>query len=130
MLYWFRIHILFALALSAVAVCAQSSSSVPQRTAEERAMKQTEMLVRDLGIRDSLMRDSIYRVHLRYARAREAVSTRAEVVDCLNRLLAELKNILSAEDYERLQAIPLQQSSRASTDEQRTGEAHPTPPTP
>ena len=78
-------------------------------------MKQTEMLVRDLGIRDSLMRDTIYKVHLRYTRAREQVNTRAEVVDCLNRLLAELKGILSPADYERLQAIPLQRGSRGAS---------------
>ena len=48
------------------------------------------------------------------ARAREKVSTRAEMIECLNMLLAELKGILSAEDYERLQAIPLQKASRDS----------------
>ena len=77
-------------------------------------MKQTEMLVRDLGIRDSLMRDTLYRAHLRYARAREGVTTRAEMVECLNDLLAELKTILPPEDYERLQAIPRQQDARTS----------------
>ena len=108
MYYRLRIYFLLLLLPMACAVGAQSVSNVPQRTAEERAMKQTEMLVRDLGIRDSLMRDTIYRVHLRYARAREKVSTRAEMIECLNMLLAELKGILSAGDYERLQAIPLQ----------------------
>ena len=93
-------------------------------------MKQTEMLVRDLGIRDSLMRDTLYRVHLRYARAREGVKTRAEMIDCLNRLLVELKAILSPEDYERLQAIPLQQDARERIDGQKTTTAAPTPATP
>ena len=58
-------------------------------------MKQTEMLVRDLGISDSLLRDSLYRVHLRYVRQREQVSSRTETMECINQLLAELKGILT-----------------------------------
>lgn len=130
MIYRLRIHILFVLTLTASVVRAQSASTIPQRTAEERAMKQTEMLIRDLGISDSLMRDTIYRAHLRYARARERVSTRAEVVDCLNSLLAELKGILSAKDYERLQTIPLQQSARCRQVPPDTISSGSTPPKP
>ena len=93
-------------------VLAQEPSSTLRRTAEERAMKQTEMLVRDLEITDSSLRDTIYRVHLQYVRRREQANSRTETVECINRLLAELKGILTPEQYERLQSIPRRQGAR------------------
>lgn len=86
--------------------------TAPRRTAEERAMKQTEMLVRELDIRDSLLRDTLFRVHLRYAHKRSKAGSRSEAVDCINQLMAELKVILTAEQYERLQSIPRRQGAR------------------
>lgn len=80
-------------------------------------MKQTEMLVRDLDIRDSLLRDTIYRVHLRYARRRDQATTRMEAVECINRLLMELKGILSPSQYERLQSIPRSDKARGHRSE-------------
>ena len=93
-------------------------SPVPRRTAEERAMKQTEMLIRDLSISDSVLRDTIYQVHLRYVRRREQARNRQEAVECINRLLAELKCILTPLQYERLQSIPRRDGRvrRAETD--------------
>ena len=101
------------LALMALTVFAQEDVRMPHRTAEERAMKQTEMLVRDLGITDSVTRDTLYRVHLKYARTREQVTDRKDAVECINRLLAELKQLLTPAQYERLQSLPLQQGARA-----------------
>lgn len=112
MLRYLRIHIVLLLALAASTAFAQDVQSVPRRTAEERAMKQTEMLVRDLAITDSVLRDTIYRVHLRYVRRREQAETRMEAVECINRLLLELKGILSPSQYERLQSIPRRNGAR------------------
>ena len=103
---------------------------MPRRTAEERAMKQTEMLVRDLGISDSLLRDSLYRVHLRYVRQRERVSSRTETMECINQLLAELKSILTPAQYERLLSIPLRQGARGHHSETDTLFQSATPPAP
>ena len=105
MLQFLRTYIILMLTLMASLVYAQDAPSVPRRTAEERAMKQTEMLVRDLNISDSLLRDTIYRVHLRYVR-REQAGSRQEAVESINRLLLELKGILTPSQYERLQSIP------------------------
>lgn len=105
------------LALVGTMVYAQESCPVPRRTAEERATKQTEMLVRDLDIRDSLLRDTLYRVHLRYVRQREQVSSRQEALECINQLLAELKGILTPVQYERLQSIPRRQGARVHRSE-------------
>lgn len=100
------------LALFTSSSFAQDLQQHLRRTPEERAMKQTEMLVRDLSINDSLTRDTIYRVHLRYARSRERVQSRIEAIECMNRLFAELKCILTKSQYERLQAIPRRQGAR------------------
>ena len=118
------------LLLIASAAMAQDMPATPRRTAEERAMKQTGMLVRDLGIRDSLTRDTIYRVHLRYTRSREKVTTRSEAIECMNRLLAELKGILTKSQYERLQAIPLRHGARAPHAGRDTVSQTATPPAP
>lgn len=93
-------------------------------------MKQTEMLARDLNISDSLLRDTIYRVHLRYVRRREQASSRMEAVDCINRLLLELKGILSATQYERLQSIPRRNGARGHRVETDSVAQDATPPTP
>ena len=105
------VFVLFPVLLGALCF-AQEQPSAPRRTAEELAMKRTEMLVRDLDIRDSMLRDTIYRIHLRYARSREEVGNRQEAVERMNRLLAELKGILTPHQYECLQALPRQQGAR------------------
>lgn len=75
-------------------------------------MKQTEMLVRELDIRDSMVRDTLYRVHLRYARSRDESCSRQEAVERMNRLLGELKGILTPKQFERLLSIPHQHGAR------------------
>lgn len=124
------LRIVLVLCLAAVGELVRAQESVPRRTAEERAMKQTEMLVRDLDIRDSLLRDTIYRVHLRYAKSREQVSSRSEAVERMNRLLGELKGILSPQQFERLQAIPRQQGARAHRADKDSLDQEATPPQP
>jgi len=129
-MYLLRTYGVLLLVLIASATFAQETQLTPRRTVEERAMKQTEMLTRDLGIRDSLTRDTIYRIHLRYARSRDTLLTRAQAVECMNNLLAELKGVLSPSQYERLQAIPQRQGARAPHAETDTLSQTATPATP
>lgn len=105
------IIVLSFLASVRLSLCAQESV-MPRRTAEELAMKRTEMLIRELDIRDSMLRDTLYRVHLRYARSREDAGNRQEAVERMNRLMGELKGILTPMQYERLLAIPHQRGAR------------------
>jgi len=107
------LRILFVGLLASVGLFVRAQEPMPRRTAEERAMKQTEMLVRDLDIRDSAIRDTLYRIHLRYAKSRGESSSRSEAVERMNRLLGELKVLLTPKQFERLQAIPRQQGARA-----------------
>ena len=105
--YMILLWVLFASTLLA------QEQPIPRRTIEERAMKQTEMLVRELDITDSLVRDTLYRIHLRYARSRDEESNRSEAVERINKLLSELKGVLTVKQFERLQSIPRQQGARA-----------------
>lgn len=72
----------------------------PQRTPEEIAHKQTEMLTRELNITDSLTHDTLYRVHLRYVKLRLVSNTRAQELERMQSFYAELRQILTPEQYD------------------------------
>ena len=80
-----------------------------QRTPQEEAMKQTERLVRELGIHDSTRIDTIYRMHLKYARFRQKGLTRAENMERMNAIYAELKLLLTPEEFEQFMNHPAEQ---------------------
>ena len=81
----------------------------PQRTPQEEARKQTERLVRELNIHDSIRIDTIYRMHLKYARARQKGLTRAENMERMQAIYAELKLLLTPEEFERFMNHPAEQ---------------------
>lgn len=80
-----------------------------QRTPEEEALKQTTRLVRELGIHDSVRIDTIYRMHLKYARVRQNGLTRAQNMERMNAIYAELKHLLTPEEFERFMNHPAEQ---------------------
>lgn len=80
-----------------------------QRTPEEEALKQTTRLVRELDIHDSVRIDTIYRMHLKYARVRQKGLTRAENMERMNAIYAELKHLLTPEEFERFMNHPAEQ---------------------
>ena len=83
--------------------------SRPQRTPEEEAIKQTTRLVRELGIRDSVRIDTIYRMHLKYAKFRQKGLSRAENIERMNAIYAELKHLLTPEEFEQFMNHPAEQ---------------------
>jgi len=83
-----------------------------QRTPQEEAMIQTERLVRELGIRDSVRIDTIYRMHLKYARFRQKGLTRAENMERMQSIYAELQKLLTPEEFERFINHPAEQPRR------------------
>ena len=89
------LFIIFLLLLS-FSTFAQEEHRRPIRTPEEEAMKQTEMLQRELSLTEQQY-DTIYRIHLKYARLRQISNTRAEMLDRLNKMIAELINMLTPE---------------------------------
>lgn len=78
----------------------------PQRTPEEEALTQTTRLTRELGITDSVRIDTIYRMHLKYARFRQKGLTRAENMERMNAIYAELQKLLTPEEFERFMNHP------------------------
>ena len=84
----------------------------PQRTPQEEALKQTTRLVRELGIRDSVRFDTIYRMHLKYALERQQGLTRAQNLQRMQSIHDELKELLTAEEFERFMNHPAEQPRR------------------
>ena len=81
----------------------------PQRTPEEEALKQTTRLVRELDIHDSVRIDTLYRMHLKYAKFRQKGLTRAENMERMQAIYAELKVLLTPEEFERFMNHPAEQ---------------------
>lgn len=108
-----RLFSILSIALLTGTLWAQEPvSDRPQRTPEEEAIKQTMRLVRELGIKDSIRIDTIYRMHLKYARVRQKGLTRAENMDRMNAIYAELKKLLTPEEFERFMNHPAEQPRR------------------
>lgn len=87
--------------------------SHPQRSAADIARKQTEMLVRELHITDSTLRDTIYRMHLKYAKKRTANSTQNEILECMQNIQEELKQILTPAQYKAFMNLRHNQGPRS-----------------
>ena len=109
-----RKYLLFISLLFSVAVSAQEPAVDlrPQRTPEEEALKQTMRLTRELGIKDSVRIDTLYRMHLKYARFRQKGLTRQENMDRMNAIYAELKQLLTPEEFEQFMNHPAEQPRR------------------
>ena len=84
----------------------------PQRTPEEEALKQTTRLTRELGIRDSVRIDTLYRMHLKYARFRQKGLTRGENMERMQAIYADLKQLLTTDEFERFMNHPVEQPRR------------------
>ncbi len=109
-----KLYLLILAALLTGSLIAQESANEPrpQRTPEEEAIKQTTRLVRELGISDSARIDTLYRMHLKYARFRQKGLTRAENMERMQAIYAELKQLLTPEEFERFMNHPAEQPRR------------------
>ena len=104
-----RFYILSLVALLAGVMMAQDNFERPQRTPEEEALKQTTRLIRELGIQDSARIDTLYRMHLKYARFRQKGLSRAENMERMQSIYAELKQLLTPDEFERFMNHPAEQ---------------------
>ena len=108
-----RLFIILSISLSAGLMMAQEPvSDRPQRTPEDEAIKQTVRLVRELDIKDSVRFDTIYKMHLKYARVRQKGLTRAQEMERMNAIYAELKRLLTPEEFEQFMNHPAEQPRR------------------
>lgn len=128
-----------SLLFSTVLMAQEPTSARLQRTPEEEAAKQTERLVRELSIRDSVRIDTLYKMHLKYALLRRTGLSRAQEMERMNAIVADLKKLLTPEEFDRFMNHPAEQprhprgANRISAPGQAApiGEAphRPTPPT-
>ena len=108
-----RLFIILFISLSAGLMMAQEPvSDRPQRTPEDEAIKQTVRLVRELDIKDSVRFDTLYKMHLKYARVRQKGLTRAQEMERMNAIYAELKRLLTPEEFEQFMNHPAEQPRR------------------
>ena len=92
----------------------------PQRTPEQEAMQQTTRLVRELGIHDSVRIDTLYKMHLKYALVRQKGLTRQENMERMQAIYAELKLLLTPEEFTRFMNHPAEQPRRPHGAPQRS----------
>ncbi len=96
-----RVFLLFSFIIPVCGMMwAQPQGHQHQRTAEECAMKQTQMMIRELSISDSLQYRTLFDMNLKYARLRENGCTRAQMMTNMLDRNNELKQILTAEQYD------------------------------
>lgn len=108
-----RLFIILSIALSAGLMMAQEPvSDRPQRTPEDEAIKQTVRLVRELDIKDSVRFDTLYKMHLKYARVRQKGLTRAQEMERMNAIYAELKRLLTEKEFDQFMNHPVEQPRR------------------
>ena len=98
--YMKRILSIVGFGLACMMVCAQppQPSPRPQRSAEDEAKFQTEMLRHNLDLTQEQV-DTIYAIHLRYAQLRRQPMSRQEAFDTMEDLRAELKSVLTKEQF-------------------------------
>ena len=108
-----RLFIFLFFTLSAGLMMAQEPvSDRPQRTPEDEAIKQTVRLVRELDIKDSVRFDTLYKMHLKYARVRQKGLTRAQEMERMNAIYAELKRLLTEKEFDQFMNHPVEQPRR------------------
>ncbi len=111
-----RILKVFLFVLSAcpvLSLSAQSERDVPVRTPEQEAVSQTQKLREALSLSDTQTR-LVYLINLHYAKERQASNSRAEALERVKRKNADLRKVLTEEQYYRLQNKHYERSSRHS----------------
>ena len=108
-----RLFSIICVAVMAGIVMAEEPTAARlQRTPEEEAVKQTERLIRELNIHDSIRVDTLYKMHLKYAILRRKGLTRAQEMERMNAIVAELKLLLTPQEFERFMNHPAEQPRR------------------
>ena len=96
------ISVLFFLSMAINAFGQENANATPQRTPEQEAMKQTDKLQQELNLTPEQAKQ-IYDINLHYARERQASNKRSEAMERMKNKNAEIQQILSQEQNEKLQ---------------------------
>jgi Na+-transporting methylmalonyl-CoA/oxaloacetate decarboxylase gamma subunit len=96
------ISLILFLLIIVLPVYSQQNSVVPNRTPEQEASKQTEKIQQELNLNQE-QTNKVYEINLRYARERQMSNNRGEALERMKNKNAEIKQVLSPEQNERLQ---------------------------
>jgi len=94
--------VLFLLTMILPIYC-QENPVIPKRTPEQEAARQTEKLQQELNLNQP-QANHIYEINLRYARERQISNKRSEALERMRTKNAEIKQVLSPEQNDRLQS--------------------------
>lgn len=109
-----KLILLFFVLILKLPAFSQDNTVVLQRTPEQEAVKQTEKLQKELNL-NAEQAKQIYEINLRYARERLISSKRSEGLERAKNKNAEIQQVLSADQNDRLQS---KRYERTSTDRQ------------
>jgi hypothetical protein len=109
-----KLILLFFVLILKLPAFSQDNTVVLQRTPEQEAVKQTEKLQKELNL-NAEQAKQIYEINLRYARERLISSKRSEGLERAKNKNAEIRQVLSADQNDRLQS---KRYERTSTDRQ------------
>ncbi len=95
---------LMLMMLFSVACVAQTMQLVPcphpERTPQQEAEKHTEVMARRLQL-SAWQVDTVYAIHLKYARLRRKAACRTDMIQFLEKMNQELRNVLTETQYEQ-----------------------------
>lgn len=96
--YKFSLLVFF---ICSVSLFAQDSERT-SRTPEQEAARQTERLKQELNLTPEQVRE-VYSINLRHAKQRQISNSRTEAMERIRNKNADLKLVLTEEQYEKLQ---------------------------
>jgi len=105
-----KIVLFFLILILKVPIYGQDNTVMPQRTPEQEAVKQTEKLQQELNL-NSEQAKQIYEINLRYAHERLISNKRSEGLFRAKNKNAEIQQVLSSEQNERLQSKRFERTS-------------------
>lgn len=92
----------FVFLLMALRAEQQESAVAPPRTPEQEALMQTNKMRQELSLTDR-QEQEIYEINLRHARERQTSTSRSEALKRVKNKENELQQVLTRQQYERLQ---------------------------
>lgn len=105
-----KIVIVFVLLSIAFSALSQENVTIIKRTPEQEAIKQTEKLQQELNL-GSEQAKQVYEINLKYARERQISNTRSEAVERMKNKNAEIQQVLSHEQNNKLQTKRYERST-------------------
>jgi hypothetical protein len=112
------IFLSLSISLLTIQTYGQDNNSTPERTPEQEAVKQTEKLQNELRL-STQQAKQVHEINLKYARERQNSNSRSEALQRLKKKYDDLKQVLSIDQYSRLQNKQYERSSFQSPESNR-----------